>query len=110
MKKTIVSAFLCAIIALCGMDVHAALQWKHGGVKVESASRAGSDASGGIEVYSQEMSIIIKTDRKVEVKVFTILGQVVSEAELTAGTSVLEINSRGIYIVKIDDFTQKVVL
>ena len=110
MKKTIASAFLCVIIALCGMNMQAALHWRQGSVKVESANRAGSDASGDIEVYSQGMSIIVKTDRKVQVKVFTILGQVVSEAELAAGTSVLEINSRGIYLVKIDDFTQKVVL
>ena len=54
--------------------------------------------------------ITIRTTRRINVRVFTILGQNVSSATLNPGTSELRIGSRGIFIVKIGNLTQKVAL
>ena len=50
------------------------------------------------------------TPRRIQVRVFTILGQSVSQATIGPGTVELKIGARGIYIVKIGNLTQKVAL
>ena len=62
------------------------------------------------EMYGMNGVITIKTPRRITVRVFTILGQSVSQATLNPGTSELRIGTRGIYIVKIGNITQKVAL
>ncbi len=112
-KRLFTSALLAlAIIILLPYGTFAASQpeWQHIDAVIETPSLNNPDETDGITIYSIDQSIIVKTNYKVEVKVFTILGQLVSHGEILAGTSVLNINSRGIYIVKIDNITQKVVL
>ncbi len=80
------------------------------GAAIEGQSLNNVESSNGIAIYTGNKSIIIVTDHKVEVRVFTILGQLVSHGNLPHGASILNINSRGIYIVKIENITQKVAL
>ena len=112
MKRLFTSALLGLAIILSGSVLaHAQLKWQHTTDSIiEVASLNNPDETDGIAIYSQQQSIIIKTDHRVDVRVFTILGQLVSHGEVLAGTSILNINSRGIYIVKIGNITQKVVL
>lgn len=63
-----------------------------------------------IEISSGDGTIYIRTSRKVEVTVYTILGQIVTSRTITPGTSELKIGARGIYLVKIEGKTQKVAL
>lgn len=63
-----------------------------------------------IEVRSAGSRIIVTTSRPVQVRVFTILGQLISVENLPAGTSMLELNMHGVFIVKIGDTTCKVAL
>ena len=63
-----------------------------------------------IEVMTQKGVIIITTVKPIEIKVFTILGQLVSQEKLPAGTSQLNIGSHGVYIVKVGEITCKVAL
>ena len=77
---------------------------------IEGPSLNNPDTSNGIAIYTGNRSIIIITDHRVEVRVFTILGQSVSHDEIPPGASILKINTRGIYIVKIENITQKVAL
>ena len=63
-----------------------------------------------IEISGKNGVITIRTPRRITVRVFTILGQNVSTATLNPGTSELRIGSRGIFIVKIGNLTQKVAL
>lgn len=67
-------------------------------------------ASDAIEIIGKDGHIVVRLPHKAQVKVFTILGQLVSQAELNAGVSTLKMNSRGIYIVKVGNVTQKVAL
>ena len=50
-----------------------------------------------IEVSSKDGSIYIRTPRKVQVVVYTILGQIVTDRTINPGLSELKIGVRGIY-------------
>ena len=63
-----------------------------------------------IEVSSKDGSIYIRTQRKVQVVVYTILGQIVTDRTINPGLSELKIGVRGIYLVKIEGQTQKIAL
>lgn len=52
--------------------------------------------------------VIITSTRSVQVKIFTILGRVVSSETLPAGTYQFQLPSHGIYMVKVGDITCKV--
>lgn len=88
----------------------AQMQWRESNAAISVPSLNDPRLSDGVEIYGINSSIIVKTQHKVQVRVFNILGQLVSQATLNAGTSELRINSRGIYIVKIGNITQKVAL
>ena len=78
----------------------------------QNTTRLPSTVKSGdpIEVYSNDGFIYIRTPKRVQVQVFTILGQLVSQAYINPGTSQLKIETRGIYIVKVGSVTQKVAL
>ena len=61
-------------------------------------------------VSSKDGSIYIRTPRKVQVVVYTILGQIVTDRTINPGLSELKIGVRGIYLVKIEGQTQKIAL
>lgn len=63
-----------------------------------------------VEISGKDGEIVIKTNRRIQVRVFTILGQLVNQATLNPGENHLRVNSRGIYIVKVENRTQKVAL
>ncbi|MGN0213812.1 MAG: DUF6383 domain-containing protein [Muribaculaceae bacterium] len=77
-------------------------QWQESKHAVQSES--------DVEIEGKDGVIVIRTSRRIQVRVFTILGQLVSQATLTPGESVLKVNSRGIYIVKVENRTIKVAL
>ncbi|MDE6294612.1 MAG: hypothetical protein K2M03_00945 [Muribaculaceae bacterium] len=54
--------------------------------------------------------IIVTANKPVQIKVFTILGQLISNETLPAGTSQLNVGSHGVFIVKTGDLTCKVAL
>ena len=78
----------------------------------QNTTRLPSTVKSGdpIEVYSNDGFIYIRTPKRVQVQVFTILGQLVSQAYINPVTSQLKIETRGIYIVKVGSVTQKVAL
>lgn len=63
-----------------------------------------------LEIRSAKGAIIVTTSRPVQIKVFTILGQIVSNETVPAGTSQLSVAGHGIYIVKVGSLTCKVAL
>ncbi len=62
------------------------------------------------EVFAGKGAIVVKTSKPVGVEVYTILGQLVSRHKVAAGTSQLEMPSRGVYIVRVGRLTGKVAL
>lgn len=61
-----------------------------------------------VEVKTVRGAIIISTTQKVQIKVFTILGQLVSSETLTPGVWQMNMPAHGVYIVKANDLTCKV--
>lgn len=60
------------------------------------------------DVAVREQYIYVFSPQPVSIKLFTILGQLVSQGSLPAGTSRLRLNSRGIYILKAGDVTRRI--
>ncbi|MBR1935984.1 MAG: T9SS type A sorting domain-containing protein [Muribaculaceae bacterium] len=67
-------------------------------------------SADGVEIYGNNGVITIKSNHKTTVRVFTILGQLVSTTSIQPGTTRIKVASRGIYIVKVDNITQKIAL
>ncbi|MEF9924137.1 MAG: hypothetical protein RR061_07310 [Muribaculaceae bacterium] len=112
MRRLIVS---CAIIIIAfvvsiNLDAQSQPQWHEVTYEVNLPSLVDPHTSDGIEIYSKDGTIIIKTPKNVQVKVFTILGQLISQDVINRGVSELKINSRGIFIIKIGGITQKIAL
>lgn len=101
------------VMVLCftlGTVSMAQLQWTPATHRITGRSLVDPDVTDGIEIYGKDGIITIRTTRRIQVRVFTILGQLVSQAVLNPGASELKIGARGIYIVKIGNITQKVAL
>ena len=89
----------------------AEIQWHETNREMTGKSLNDPRTSDGIEIYGSNGTITIYTPKRITVRVYTILGQVVSQATLQAGTtSELRLGSRGIYLVRIGNMTQKVAL
>ncbi|MCM1378334.1 MAG: T9SS type A sorting domain-containing protein [Clostridium sp.] len=63
-----------------------------------------------IELRAARGIIVVNTNHPVQIKVFTILGQLISSETVPAGTSQFTVTSHGIYIVKVGGLTCKVAL
>lgn len=72
---------------------------------VKSISR-----TADVEIKAARGVIVITANRPVQVKVFSILGQSISQESLPAGTHRLSLPQHGIFIVKVGDITCKVAL
>lgn len=60
-----------------------------------------------VEIRVSPGHVVVVAAQSVQIKVFTILGQVISSETLPAGTSRLQL-SHGVYIVKVGDLTCKI--
>lgn len=78
-------------------------------VGMEVISEQKSD-DGVVEMTVKDGYIYIGTSRPVTVKVFTILGQLISQESLTAGTHRLRMTTRGVYILKAGSSTRRVTI
>lgn len=79
-------------------------------LKTERTDTRLAARQGEVEIRFTRGVITVSTPRPVQIKVFTILGQLVSADTLPAGTSQLTVSSHGVYIVKTPDLTCKVAL
>lgn len=63
-----------------------------------------------IDILVYEGAVYITANKPVQVKVFTILGQIISSETVQAGTHRLKLNSRGIYILRIGSQTRRITI
>ena len=88
----------------------AEVQWRETNREAQGKMWNDPRASDGIEIYGSNGTITIVTPKRITVRVYTILGQMVSQATLQPGTSELRLGTRGIYLVRIGNITQKVAI
>lgn len=63
-----------------------------------------------LEIKTAPSCIIISSQAPVHIKVFTILGRLVSSETLPAGVSQLSVGAHGVYIIKVGELTCKVAI
>ena len=95
---------LCAPVAAMG----ASKSWE--ALKTERSDARYVVRDSETEKKTARGVIIISSSRPLQVKVFTILGQLVSSETIAAGTSQFAPGAHGVYIVKAGDLTCKVAL
>lgn len=109
MRKIVILAIMM-LASIAASHVTAQQQWREANHEISAPSNIESRIAEGVEIFSKDGNIVVRLQHKSQVKVFTILGQLVSQATLNAGTSTLKVASRGIYIVKVGNVTQKVAM
>ena len=109
MKRLLV---ILALVLALGLEnaALAEVQWRETNKDVQGKMWNDPRQSDGIEIYGRNGTITIVTPKRSNVRVYTILGQMVSQATLQPGTSELRLGSRGIYLVRIGNLTQKVAI
>ena len=103
---------LCSILAIVVVAIAALLPfpsfakgWEAVRTDVSGLSSVAHD--NDVEIRVSPGHVVVVASQPVQIKVFTILGQVVSNESLPAGTSRLPL-SHGVYIVKVGDLTCKI--
>ncbi|MDE5996618.1 MAG: T9SS type A sorting domain-containing protein [Muribaculaceae bacterium] len=103
---------LCGIIATIMVALAAMLPvasvakgWEPVRTDVSGLSSVAHD--NDVEIRVAPGHVVVIASQPVQIKVFTILGQVVSNESLPAGTSRLPL-SHGVYIVKVGELTCKI--
>lgn len=109
MRRLLAILMMVLMLGL-GNAALAEIQWRETNREVQGKSLNDPRTSDGIEIYGSKGTITIVTPKRITVRVYTILGQIVSQATLQPGTSELRLGSRGIYLVRIGNITQKVAL
>lgn len=102
---------LCVLLAVAALSVSPvafrsfAKGWEPVRTDVSGLSSVARD--NDVEIRVSPGYVVVASSAPVQIKVFTILGQVVSSESLPAGTSRLPL-SHGVYIVKVGDITCKI--
>ncbi len=109
MKRLLAILALSIMLGLGNMAL-AEVQWHETNREVQGKSLNDPRTSDGVEIYGSNGVITIVTPKRITVRVYTILGQMISQATLQPGTSELRLGSRGIYLVRIANITQKVAI
>lgn len=109
LKYTVALIVVLMLASAVSRSVAASPQWWQTEAR-ESASSGvpGSEDAERIEVEVQDGDIFITVGKEVQVKVFTILGQLVTQRTITPGTTRLRISAKGIYILKIGPHTRRI--
>lgn len=98
---------LAALLLLAAMPVGAAPTRVWETIELTAAD---NDTPVAVTATVREGYVYVTLSRRAQVKLFTILGQTVSQTELPAGTSRLKVHARGIYILKAGDTTLRITL
>ena len=110
MKRVIAKiVFVCVCALVAPQALQAAKNWECVRQERLAEGRIVTRTSE-VEVRTLSGTILIYANRPVQVRVFSILGQLVSSDTVPAGVSQLTLGTHGMFIVKVGDLTCKVAL
>lgn len=66
------------------------------------------DDADRIETTVRDGYIFITTGRAVTVRLYSIVGQLICQQNINAGTSRLKVGTRGVYVLKIGSATRRI--
>lgn len=107
--RRILAITILLIASLIAIPAYAA-QGKWEQVKTERSDTKTIAKDSDSEIRIAKGVVVVNTNRQVQVKIYTILGQIVSRETLPPGTSQITIHPHGVYIIKIGDLTCKAAL
>lgn len=99
--------FAVVVALTFGAMAEAAPTWEKVGTAMTEMIDQSSD---NIDVKVIDGAIVLTVSQTTSVKLFTILGQLVAEQKLEAGTWRMPLSSRGIYILKAGSVTRRVTI
>lgn len=76
----------------------------------EQVESVEAEISDEISVAVRDNYVYVTVARPTTVKLFTILGQPISQVSLQPGTSRIKVTARGIYILKIGSVTRRITI
>lgn len=104
MRKAIIAILL---LALAAAPVAAQKYWEEIEREAIEAERLDGEV---LEISVKDGYVYVTTSRPVTVKIFSILGQLISQKSIPAGTWRTHIASRGIYILKAGTQTKRITI
>ena len=103
MRRLIIS---CVVLLSICCGANAASAWERTGGKIQT-ERIEAE---GPEVRVSEGYVYVTTSRTTTVKVFSIMGQLISPETIQPGISRFRLPSRGIYILKVGTVTKRITI
>ncbi|MCM1294844.1 MAG: T9SS type A sorting domain-containing protein [Muribaculaceae bacterium] len=100
---TAVAIIIATATAIAAPQQSQSMRWE----QIESVE---SEISEEINVSVRDNNIYVTVSRPTTVKLFTILGQPISQVTLQPGTARFRVNARGIYILKIGSATRRITI
>lgn len=101
-------ASLLAFLPFVGIAQTTEHQWQE--AKVINGNFKAISNQPDIEVFSAPHVIMIKVNHDIDVRIFTILGKLVSQQHLTPGIYEYKMDSHGIYIIKTEESSCKIAI
>ncbi len=109
-RKSLLRITAVWALVLSGLTAGAAAPGSWEPLKNEPTNLKSVVKDTDLEVKAQPGAVVVVTNKPVQVKVFTILGQLVSSETIGTGVTRLQVNAHGVYIIKIGELTCKVAL
>lgn len=107
-KRNITRLFACLLLTAVSAMAEAAPSWEK--IASSSSEIIENVNSERIDVRVADRNIILSISSAAQVKVFTILGQLVAQQTLEPGVWKMSIPARGIYILKVGSVTRRVTI
>lgn len=107
-RISIIRASIIALTLLVSLPAAAAARKGWESVKNEPADTRSVVKEHEVEIRSASGLLVVATNKPLQIKVFTILGRMVSNETLQPGTSQLTLPAHGVYVVQAGDLTCKI--
>lgn len=107
MRKIVITILLLAAFSST-VPMAAQRQWEE--MESEIVVTEHSDNADVPEVTVKDGYVYVTTSKPVTVKIFSILGQLISQKTLQPGTTRTRITARGIYILKAGTLTRRITI
>lgn len=106
--KILTTLSISLLLLTAGAQPGYARAWET--VKAERTDTRRVAKESDVEIKTAKGTLIVTASKPIQIKVFTILGQLVSSETVQPGTSQLQLGAHGVYIVKTGELTVKVAL
>lgn len=109
-KRPVILLFVTLLLCSAPVHLEAQRQWEVMESELVVAGEREPSTADVLDITVKDGYVYVTTSRPVTVKIFSILGQLISEKELKPGTSRTRMTARGIYILKVGSQTRRITI